>query len=113
MIPDTVLISSSVKSRHNWPLGRITKLLTGDDGKTRFVQLRRAQSVEEETYPICLLHPLELSLACEDACGVAAPPSADQAGASAHVQSPANATASCRPPIREAAKKCLVRLKEC
>ena len=61
-VGDVVLISSPTKSRNMWNMGRITQLLPGKDGKVRTVKLRRSTSHDDETYPINLLYPLELSL---------------------------------------------------
>ena len=57
---DVVLLYSPVKSRVNWPLGRVTQLLTGSDGKTRCVKVMRSDKTEG-TYTINHLYPLELS----------------------------------------------------
>ena len=58
---DIVLIYSPVKSRINWPLGCVTEVLTGNDGKTRCVKLRRSNQ-KEEVHPVNHIYPLELSL---------------------------------------------------
>ena len=58
---DLVLIHSPVKTRSYWPMGRVVKLLTGSDNKTRCVKLRRSDSTEE-VYSVNHLYPLELSL---------------------------------------------------
>ena len=42
-------------------MGRVVKLLTGSDNKTRCVRLRRSDSTEE-VYSVNHLYPLELSL---------------------------------------------------
>ena len=60
-IGDIVLINSPIKIRAFWPLGRVVELLTGNDGKTRCVRVRRACS-GEEVYSINHLYPLELSV---------------------------------------------------
>lgn len=60
-VDDVVLISSPVKPRPLWSLGRITKLFTGKDGKTRSVELIRPDR-SSGVYAISHLYPMELSL---------------------------------------------------
>ena len=60
-VGDVDLIHSPVKTRSYWPMGRVVKLLTGSDNKTRCVRLRRSYSTEE-VYSVYHLYPLELSL---------------------------------------------------
>lgn len=60
-IGDIVLISSPIKPRPLWSLGRVTKLFTGADGKTRSVELVRSDRTNGN-YAISLLYPLELSV---------------------------------------------------
>lgn len=60
-VGDIVLISSPIKPRPLWTLGRITKLFTGNDGKTRSVELIRPDRTTG-VYSISLLYPMELSL---------------------------------------------------
>jgi len=60
-IGDVVLISSPVKPRPLWTLGRVVKLLPGKDGIVRTVTVIRPDR-SEGVYPINLLYPLELSV---------------------------------------------------
>jgi hypothetical protein len=60
-VGDIVLISSPIKPRPLWQMGRVTKLLTGKDGRTRSVELIRPDR-SSGIYAISLLYPLELSL---------------------------------------------------
>ena len=55
-----VLISSPDKPRVQWNLGRVTKLLHGNDGKVRTVRAIRPDR-SQTVYSIELLYPLELS----------------------------------------------------
>ena len=64
-VGDIVLIHSDVRPRPEWPLGRVTRLLTGADGRTRSVKLVRGGSVEE-VHSVQLLYPLELSLLTDE-----------------------------------------------
>lgn len=57
---DIVLISSENKPRPMWCMGRIVKLFTGSDGKTRSAEVLRPDRTCG-TYSICLLYPLEIS----------------------------------------------------
>ena len=71
---DVVLISSSVKPRSHWQLGRVVALSPSGDGKVRSVTLKKADGTEA-VHSINLLHPLEIS--AEDttrhSTGLAAP----------------------------------------
>ena len=91
-IGDVVVLYSPVKTRVNWPLGRVTELLTGSDGKTRCVRVRRSNNTIE-TYTINHLYPLELS-------------SLPEVPANEVPEVPANEAR----PIRRAALKCKERL---
>jgi len=58
---DVVLIKSPTKSRNCWQMGKVERLLTGADNKTRCVEVRRGDR-SKGIYSINLLYPLELSL---------------------------------------------------
>jgi hypothetical protein len=60
-IGDIVLISAPNKPRPLWIMGRICKLFTGNDGKTRSAEVLRPDR-STGVYSISLLYPLELSL---------------------------------------------------
>ena len=60
-IGDVVLICSPVRNRIDWPIGCVTRLLTGNDGKTRCVRVRQSNQ-KEEVHAVSHLHPLEISL---------------------------------------------------
>jgi hypothetical protein len=92
----TVLISSPVKPRPLWSMGRVTKLFTGADGRTRSVELIRPDRSTGE-YAISLLYPLELSLD-----NVTSLTTADVS--SAGVMPPSRQR-------RKAAEKCLISLR--
>ena len=95
-IGEVVLISSANKPRHTWSLGRVTQLLTGTDGKTRIVKLRRAGGSDEEVYPLNLLYPLELSLLTEESVQEKTEPQAQM---------------NKERPVRAAAEACKKRLR--
>ena len=57
---DVVLLYNPVKPRVMWPLGVITELLTGDDGKTRCVRVKKSNT--EEVHSVSHIYPLEISL---------------------------------------------------
>ena len=56
---EVVLLYSPVKSRIHWPFGIVTELLTGSDGKTRSVRVRRADK-SHEVYSVNHVYPLEI-----------------------------------------------------
>ena len=62
-VGDIVLISTPNKTRVSWPIGRVTQLLTGTDGKTRCAKVKRGNSTD--VCSINHLYPLELSLLTE------------------------------------------------
>jgi hypothetical protein len=96
---DIVLISSPVKPRPLWSLGRVTKLFTGRDGKCRSVEVMRPDRSTGE-YAINLLFPLEVGL-----CSVPqyAPPESNTHSAP---------TVPCAGrPSRAAARRCRARLR--
>lgn len=55
---DLVLVGDTNKKRFEWPLGRITKLIPGKDGKIRVVMVKTSTGVF--TRPLQRLHPLEI-----------------------------------------------------
>ena len=91
-IGDVVVLYSPVKTRVNWPLGRVTELLTGSDGKTRCVRVRRSNNTIE-TNTINHLYLLEVS-------------SLPEVPANEVPEVPANEAR----PVRQAALRCKERL---
>jgi len=59
-VDDIVLISSPIKTRPHWTMGRVVQLLPGPDGRTRTVRICRPDR-SEGVYAISLLYPLELT----------------------------------------------------
>ena len=60
-IGDLVIISSPIKPRSHWSMGRVTKLHPDDEGVVRSAALMRSDRTEG-TYAIKHLYPLELSV---------------------------------------------------
>ena len=58
---DLVLIQTPNKSRYLWHMGRVTSLLTGDDGKTRTVKVLHYDK-SEGIHPIKNLYPMEINV---------------------------------------------------
>jgi hypothetical protein len=102
-VNDIVLISSPTKPRPMWTMGRITKLFTGSDGRTRSVELIRPDRSSGE-YAISLLYPLELHLD-----EISRFPTDGDTPVSNQIS---NASDPVRRPMRAAARQCLLRLKE-
>jgi len=65
-VGDVVLINSDDKNRAFWDMGAVTKLLTGDDGKTRCVEVARANG-SHGVSSVSFLYPLQLSLGVVEA----------------------------------------------
>jgi len=100
---DIVLISSPTKPRPMWAMGRITKLFTGPDGRTRSVELIKPDRSTGE-YAISMLYPLELHLD-------EIPKIANHDDISCANQT-SNATKHPRRPRRDAARRCVLRMRE-
>ena len=103
---DIVLISSPNKPRAQYQLGKVTKLLNGGaDARTRCARVMRPDR-SQAVYSINLLYPLELKVS-SDAISrnpdLPSPPAAD-----GNHDVPAK-----KLPQREAAKRCLMRLRQC
>ena len=61
-IGDVVLVKGPSKdTRPYWKLGRVIKLIPGDDGIVRSVSLLKGDPPEEAIHSICHLYPMELS----------------------------------------------------
>ena len=58
-INDIVLIKSELTPPSQWPLARVTKFHTGDDGLTRVVTLRTANSELVRSIVKLILLPIE------------------------------------------------------
>ena len=104
-VNDIVLISSPTKPRPLWTMGRITKLFTGSDGRTRSVELIRPDRSTGE-YAVSLLYPLELNL--DQVVGFTShasnvPINSNDVSDTIDIQ---------RRPVRAAARQCLLRLRE-
>ena len=95
---DLVLIDSPGKSRPFYQMGRVCKLLPGDDGVVRFVDVVRPDKTTG-TYPISHLFPLELSVD-------------DNTEVPALIREQKDFTPA-RPPRRLAAVKCRENLRKC
>ena len=61
-VNDVVLTKVPLKSRAHWSLGRVSKILTGDDKKTRFVEINKGHGKKPQIHAISNLYPLELSI---------------------------------------------------
>lgn len=94
-VNDIVLISSPVKPRALWKMGRVLQLLPGDDGKIRCVKVMRPDH-SEAIYSISHLYPLEIA-----ATGTKTKPCDESS-------SPGKTL-----PRRRAAVKCLELMKKC
>lgn len=81
-------------------MGRVTDLLESDDGKIRFVKVKRPDR-SEAVYPIKHLYPLELNLLSDIVLG-------DEE----REDVPRSSNLRSRLP-RLAAEKCLQRMKDC
>jgi len=97
-VGDVILISSPIKARPLWQMGKVTELLPGTDKIVRTVRVKRPDR-SEGIYPINLLYPLELSVAsmidCEN-------DNSDCRGSATNIRSV---------PKRAAALKCAEKLK--
>ena len=56
---DVVMIYTKHVARNTWPLGKVTRLITSEDGEIRGVELRTESGTLRR--PLNLLHPLEMS----------------------------------------------------
>ena len=61
-IDDVVLTKVPLKTRAHWSLGRVSKILPGDDQKTRFVEIVKGHGKKPQIHAISNLYPLELSI---------------------------------------------------
>ena len=60
-VDDVVLTKVPLKTRAHWSLDRVSKILPGDDKKTRFVEIIKGHG-KPQIHAISNLYPLELSL---------------------------------------------------
>ena len=96
-VGDVVLVETPAKPRAMWPMGRVTQLLPGSDGKSRSVKVVRADGTEG-VHSIKLLYPLEISL---------------NPTKLPHKEPSLYSSTGSRPPRRQAAKVCIERMREC
>lgn len=94
-VNDIVLVSSPVKPRPLWLMGRVVEVLPGTDNRIRCVKLLRSDGTHG-VYSINMLYPLELSVSS----GEVLPEKSSQDDNSPR-------------PRRQAAQLCLQRMKNC
>lgn len=63
---DLVLIGDDNNKRSNWPLGRVTELIKGNDGEVRVVRVRTSSGILIR--PVQRLYVLESLQICENSC---------------------------------------------
>ena len=101
-VGDIVLVASPNKPRANWQLGRVEELLQGADEKTRCVKVYRPDG-SVGVYSINLLYPLEINVT----------PTNDQLPEESRSSTEKATISPEKLPKRQAALKCLERIKRC